>query len=243
MRYLILADIHSNLAALDAVLQDAGTFDKIWCLGDLVGYGPDPNECIERIREFPHICVAGNHDWGVLGKLDIMDFNESARRACLWTREQLTKSNWDYLDDLDTRLVEGDFTIVHGSPRNPIWEYLFSSHTADINFSLFETPFCLVGHTHIPTVFTKADMSRPCEINYWSDDSLSLSPTGARLIVNPGGVGQPRDGDPRASYAIWDEDAHVLEHHRVTYPIEVTQRKMEEAGLPARLIQRLSYGL
>ena len=126
MRYLVLSDIHSNLAALEAVLAEAGEVDQVWCLGDLVGYGPDPNECIERIRSLSHLCVVGNHDVGTLGKLDLNDFNAYARRACLWNRDHLSAENREYLDSLDELIVEGNFTLVHGSPRSPIWEYVMS---------------------------------------------------------------------------------------------------------------------
>ena len=243
MRYLILSDIHSNLAALDAVLLDAGSFDEIWCMGDLVGYGPEPNECIQRIREFPHTCVAGNHDWGALGKLDIDDFNDRARRACLWTRSELNQSSWEYLDALEERQVRGDFTIVHGSPRHAIWEYLFRPDVADESFVHFDTSFCLVGHTHVPVLFTKTHPSRPTIVGELPRAGIALDLAGGRLIINPGGVGQPRDGDHRAAFAILDSETMVLEHRRVAYPVEVTQHKMEKAGLPDSLIRRLSHGL
>jgi predicted phosphodiesterase len=249
MRYLIISDIHSNLAAFEAVLTDAGSFDKVWCLGDVVGYGPDPNECVERLRDLPHVCVVGNHDWAALGKMDTEDFNPEAKRACLWTREQLSASNLEYLEALPKSLVEEDFTLVHGSPRQPIWEYILDSSVAQANFEHFDTRFCLVGHTHVPVIYRSHvfghDPNRACDTLIPSlDDPLGLGED--RLIINPGSVGQPRDGDPRASYAILDSGPKrsdlTLEYRRVSYPIEITQARMVEKNLPVRLIMRLSYG-
>ncbi len=156
MRYAILGDIHSNLAALTAVLEDLnkrGGFDKIWCLGDIVGYGPEPHECIELLKQFNHLCVAGNHDWAAIGNIDTNDFNEDAALANNWTSNQLIPSDKDYIKSLELIVVEGDFTLVHGSPREPIWEYLISTKIAQDNLKFFETRICLVGHSHIPLVF------------------------------------------------------------------------------------------
>ena len=243
MRYLIISDIHSNLEAFEAVLADAGFFDRVWCLGDVVGYGPDPNECVERLRDLPHICVAGNHDWAVLGKLDLDDFNPEARRACLWTREQLLPANREYLEALPQSLVEEGFTLVHGSPRHPIWEYILYPSTARANFEHFDTRFCFVGHTHVAVIYrhNPENPAKACDVLIPSlDDPLVLGED--RLIINPGSVGQPRDGDPRASYIILDSDKLTLEYRRIPYPVEVTQARMMEKGLPPRLIVRLGYG-
>jgi len=240
MRYLIISDIHANLAAFEAVLADAGSFDKVWCLGDVVGYGPDPNECVERLRALPHVCVVGNHDWAALGKLDIEDFNPDAQRACRWTRKQLSPSNLEYLETLPKSLVEGVFTLVHGSPHHPIWEYILNSSIAQANFEHFDTRFCLVGHTHVPIIY-RDNPNQGCETVIPSyDDPLALGED--RLIINPGSVGQPRDGDPRASYAVLDPDELTLEYRRISYPVETTQARMVEKGLPVRLIMRLAYG-
>ncbi len=197
MRYLIISDVHSNLAAFEAVLADAGSFDKVWCLGDMVGYGPDPNECLERLRDLPHICVAGNHDWATLGKLDTEDFNLNAKRVCLWTRKQLSPSNLEYLEALPKSLVEEDFTLVHGSPRQPIWEYILDSSIAQANFEHFDTRFCLVGHTHVPIIYRShvfghrpENPEQACDTVIPSiNDPLVLDEE--RLIINPGSVGQP----------------------------------------------------
>jgi predicted phosphodiesterase len=243
MRCLVLSDIHSNLEAFEAVLDDAGPVDRVWCLGDVVGYGPDPNDCVERLRSLPHLCVAGNHDWATLGKLDLQDFNPDARDANLWNRQQLTPDNLAYLEALPEVLVEGEYTLTHGSPRHPIWEYIIYASTALANFSHFETQVCLVGHTHTPVIFrlTHEGEEEICEV---------IAPTlnrpmdlgTERQIINPGSVGQPRDGNANASYAILDTDERTIEHHRVGYPIEKTQAKMMEHDLPLRLVLRLGYG-
>lgn len=241
VRYLVLSDIHANLAAFEAVLADAGQFDSIWCLGDVIGYGPQPNECIERLKGFPHVCVAGNHDWAAINKLDISAFNPDARQACLWTREQLTPDNWEYIESLPERLVEDRFTIVHGSPRHPIWEYITHPYVAAANLASLDTFYCFFGHTHIPVVFACTRSPRRCEALMMPlSDPVPLGEP--RWLINPGGVGQPRDGDPRASYAILDTDANTVEHRRVEYPIEETQRLMVERNLPARLATRLMFG-
>jgi diadenosine tetraphosphatase ApaH/serine/threonine PP2A family protein phosphatase len=243
MRYLIISDIHSNLAAFEAVLADAGSFDKVWCLGDVVGYGPDPNECVERLRDYPHVCVVGNHDWAALGNMDTEDFNPDAKRACLWTRQQLSPSNLEYLETLPKSLVEDGFTLVHGSPRHPIWEYVLYPSIAEANFEHFDTNFCFVGHTHVPIIYrhNPENPNQACDVMIPSlDDPLVLAED--RLIINPGSVGQPRDGDPRASYAILDAGELTLEYRRIPYPIESTQARMVESGLPVRLIMRLAYG-
>ena len=243
MRTLVLSDIHSNLEAFLYVLDDAGPVDEIWCLGDVVGYGPDPNACVELLRSQAHICIAGNHDWATLGKLDLRDFNPDAREANLWNRKQLTADNLAYLDGLPETLVRGDFTLTHGSPRHPIWEYIIYPATAQVNFQHFDTPYCLAGHTHTPIVFRRRGESDATEAEALApalNEELALR--GERLIINPGSVGQPRDGDPRASYALLDDEAMTLEHRRVAYPLEKTQAKMMEYGLPLRLVLRLGYG-
>ncbi len=241
MRYAILADIHSNLAAFQAVLADVeekGGVDEIWCLGDLVGYGPDPGECIELFRKRGHLCVAGNHDWAAIGKIDTSDFNPDAAAACQWTAEHLSAEDVGYLESLPLTLCHDDFTIVHGSPREPIWEYLTSTHSAKVNFGRFETGFCLVGHSHIPLVFEYGE-SGNCLLQPF-EAPIRLG--GDRLIINPGGVGQPRDGDPRAAYAICDTEGKTIYPFRIPYDIAATQEKMIRQGLNPRLVARLSYG-
>jgi predicted phosphodiesterase len=244
VRYLVISDIHANLTAFEAVLSAAeGQYEQVWCLGDLVGYGPDPNACIERLRQLPHVCVAGNHDWAVLGKLDVDDFNSDARRASLWTRRQLSPENMDYLVNLPTILVEGDFTLVHGSPRHHVWEYILYPSIAVPNFDHFATQYCMVGHTHTPVIFRHSldGNERVCEA--FLPTLEGVLPLGEdRLIINPGSVGQPRDGDARASFSIVDSEARTIDFRRVFYQVNETQERMRRVELPPRLITRLAYG-
>ncbi len=243
MRHAIVADIHSNLTAFQAVLADLennGGAEDIWCLGDVVGYGPEPKECIELLRQYRHLCIAGNHDWAAVGKIDIAYFNPEASQAVRWTAEQLSPEDVDYLQNLPLTIKQGDFTLAHGSPREPIWEYVLSVQTANINFNYFDTKFCFVGHSHVPLIFD-LDQNGDSLIHQLPGE-LSLKQEEKRLIINCGGVGQPRDGDPRASYAIFDDEQGIIYHYRTDYDISTTQQKMQRAGLPSRLIDRLSYG-
>lgn len=238
MRYAILADIHGNLEAFQAVLQHAegqGALAEIWCLGDIVGYGPDPGPCLETLRRYPHAAVAGNHDWAAADKVSHQDFNPEAAAAVRWAGRQLGGEDIRYLEDLPLQVVRGDFTLVHGSPRHPIWEYLLSAVEAAESFPRFTTPYCLVGHSHMPLLFREGQSPELLP------SSLALGKE--RVIINPGGVGQPRDGDPRASYAIYDSESRTLRHYRVPYDLERTQHKMLELGLPLKLAVRLALGL
>ena len=249
MRVLVVSDIHGNLAALQSVLEDAGQFDyeAVWCLGDIVGYGPEPNECVTQIRLLKAVCVVGNHDWAAVDRMDIEDFNSEARRAVLWTRSQLSHENLAWLSDLpSTPLVKGNFTLTHGSPRDPVWEYILYPATARANFEHFKTPYCLVGHTHVPALhlWQEGD-STVRAISPVPGQALEIGPAGEhrpRIILNPGSVGQPRDNDPRAAYAILDTGEAVWLPRRTVYPVEITQAHMRAAGLPERLINRLSFG-
>ncbi len=244
MRYAIIGDIHGNLAAFKAVLADVehrGGVDELWCLGDVVGYGPEPEECLNLLQQYQHCCVAGNHDWAAIGKIDTSDFNAEAALACRWTAAQLSQRSIEYLGNLPLRLCRGEFTLVHGSPREPVWEYLLSAQDAAENLEWFETPHCLIAHSHIPLLFRCSAANRICHLCKLFE-SLSLEQEGIRLIVNPGGVGQPRDGDSRASYALIDTERKIFCHYRVDYDVNATQNKMIQAGLPHRLATRLSYG-
>ena len=181
--------------------------------------------------------MAGNHDWAAIGKVDVSDFNPEAAAACLWTGRQLSPDDMEYLQNLPLSEVHGDFTIVHGSPREPIWEYVLSTSIACDNLQHFDTRYCLIGHSHVPIVFRhQGDTCIPSEL------PAELKLGEERLIVNTGGVGQPRDGDPRAAYAIYDEDASTIYHYRIPYDIEATQARMIQQGLPSFLIARLSHG-
>lgn len=244
MRYLILSDIHANLAALEAVLAevDLDSMEGIWCLGDVVGYGPSPNECIATLRGFPdHLCVAGNHDWAAISRISIAEFNPSAQVACRWTGEELNPENTAYLAGLPTRIVEGNCLLVHGSPREPIWEYIIYPSTAQLNFQFFGTQLCFVGHTHAPAIFREETPTQQFQISI-PVPGQPIRTDDERLIINPGSVGQPRDGDPRASYMIFDPEARCVEYQRVAYDVSATQELMIERGLPESLISRLNFG-
>ena len=243
MRYAIIADIHANLAAFTVVLEDIerrGGVEEVWCLGDVVGYGPDPHQCIALLRQYNHICVAGNHDGGAIGKVNIADFNPDAAAACRWTAQQLSPEDIQYLESLPLTIEKDNFTLVHGSPRDPIWEYLISTSIARENFTFFQSQYCLVGHSHVPLVFRDEDGA--CSFSKLATN-IGLALGKSRLIINPGGVGQPRDGDSRASYAIYDSETKLVRLYRIPYDIEATQDKMMESGLPVRLVVRLNHGM
>lgn len=243
MQALILSDIHANLEALEAVFADAqlrGGFDVIWCLGDTVGYGPDPGACIDRIREFELVAVAGNHDCAAVGLIDAADFNDAAKAAAKWTARQLNAGHRDFLTSLPTVSVQEPFTLVHGSLRDPIVEYLLDRNSALATLALMETRYCFVGHSHIPFVCREVQ-GEPDFTEFPEDGPVALGDE--RLIINPGGVGQPRDRDPRPSYAIYNTAETVIERHRVNYEIAKTQEKMRAAALPAHLIDRLDLGI
>lgn len=249
MRILVFSDIHANLTALEAVIADAGDFQATWCLGDLVGYGPDPNECIQRVSLLPKLtCLIGNHDAAALGRISPDTFNSEARQALLWTQKNLTEASLSFLKRLpETMIIEkidsdgaAPFTLVHGSPRQPIWEYLLDSYTATRNFDYFDTPYCVVGHTHIPVIYHHTENERLARLLIpKSHTPLRLTP---RLILNPGSVGQPRDRDPRAAYAIYDTAFQTWEYRRVDYDISEVQQRMEAVTLPARHIRRIAAG-
>jgi len=243
MRILVISDIHANYSAFEAVLAHCqGEWDFVWCLGDVVGYGPDPNECVERLTELPQLCLAGNHDWAALNRLDIRTFKPDARRAVEWTQATLTAENTRWLEALPVTFVIGEYTLVHASPREPIWEYILEPSIAALNFPHFETPYCFVGHTHQPVIYTVSDES---------GDAASALPhydkphtlNGQRQIINPGSIGQPRDQNPDAAYGILDMTSGVFEHRRIPYNIKAVQRRMLDFNMPDRLITRLEHGL
>jgi diadenosine tetraphosphatase ApaH/serine/threonine PP2A family protein phosphatase len=373
MRYAIFTDIHANLEALETVLakidelSQEKPIEKIWFLGDLVGYGPNPNECIEKLRERTDVIIAGNHDWAAVGKLDLDDFSAAARISAEWTAKELTPEHREFLRNLPERLEIGDCTLVHGSPYGPLWEYLTSEVLAERSFQHFNSRFCLVGHTHVPVIFQQpytlaneptekldpldeetgemsavvltsqeaeeaeeampsaeprattpttlvketeqaeedessaylngnahlengqdgedleanthtaisyeiVDKSTENDILHAEDrlndeieellELLGLSqsmvqvtnemitppehtwepPQRYRAIINPGGVGQPRDGDPRSAFMIYDSEQQTFDFYRIPYDFEKTQEKIIEAGLPQYLAVRLAYG-
>ncbi len=242
MRILVISDIHANYTALQAVLRQAGPADETWCLGDLVGYGPDPNAVVEQVRELPNLtCVLGNHDVAVLGRMAFEAFNNDARRSLTWTEKVLTADNMDFLRGLphNTR-VQGEVTLAHGSPRDPVWEYVLNTLSARLNFDHFSTPYCFVGHSHIQSMFRlKENGDRVTMEMTRVGETVPLTP---RAIVNPGSVGQPRDRDPRAAYALYDDEKNSWEARRVEYDIPEVQQRIRESGLPDRHAVRLAEG-
>ena len=241
MRILIISDIHANFTALEAVVADAGEFDATWCLGDLVGYGPDPNECIERIAQLPNLqCIMGNHDAAAVGIIEVEAFNPDARKTVLWTQGKLTPANQEYLENLPERINLDYFTLVHGSPYKPIWEYLLDTRSATVSFECFDTPYCFVGHTHLPILYYLPDDRQTAQLIV--PEHVSLMTLAPRGILNPGSVGQPRDHDPRAAYVILNMTDFTWEWHRVEYDIPSVQERMGKENLPERHIIRLTAG-
>jgi len=240
MRVAVLSDIHANLPALEAVLEVVRPCDGIWVLGDTVGYGPDPDAVVDRLRAEAALGVMGNHDAAALGLIDTDAFNSMARAAVEWTAGAMRPRTAEWLAALPERRVEGGVTLVHGSPRDPLWEYLSSVPAARSSFGAFETRHCLVGHTHHPLVFRESDGR--IEVLAPSDRSRLLLDE-RRCIVNPGSVGQPRDGDPRASAMLLDTESNELEWRRIPYPIARTQKAIRALSLPGGLADRLELGV
>ena len=240
MRLAILSDIHANLVALDAVLAAVGSVDGIRVLGDVVGYGPEPDGVVERLEAIGATGVLGNHDQVAVGKLGPELFNRDARTAIEWTRDRIADSTRSWLGALPERLVEDSFTLVHGSPRDPTWEYLLDERGAAENLAAFTTPYCLFGHTHLPAAFRAMDSGM---VGGEPADGDQVTLDDRRALLNPGSVGQPRDGIPAAGWALLDTAAATVTWHRTEYDIAATQRSMMLAGLPPRLIVRLSIGV
>jgi predicted phosphodiesterase len=242
MRVAVLSDIHSNLQALDAVLGSIESVDAVWHLGDVVGYGPEPDGVVERLRDVAAVGVKGNHDDAACGSAAIESFNVDARAAAEWTRARISGETRAFLLALpELRVpVDSGFTLVHGSPRHPIWEYLDSPWAAQESLAILDTPNCLVGHTHFPIVFRQRRRGGMEATVVPPNSHLRLDDR--RVVLNPGSVGQPRDGRPDASYMILDTSAGLATWRRVAYDIGATQAAMITAGLPPRLVRRLSFG-
>ncbi|GAB4538235.1 MAG: metallophosphoesterase family protein [Thermodesulfovibrionia bacterium] len=240
MPFAIISDVHGNLEALDAVLKDIRTYHKgdILFLGDSVGYGPEPGECIKTLRDETRVMLAGNHDWAVIGRTDIGYFNPYARSAIEWTMKVLSDEDRSFLEGLPVfkRIRDEDIFLVHSTPKEPEeWHYLITTWDAHINFYYFDERICLLGHSHQPVIIERTAEG---ELHIYRQH-VELR-NGCRYIVNVGSVGQPRDGNPQASYALLGRD--YIEIKRVSYDILSTQRKMREAGLPEELIERLARG-
>ena len=242
MRILVISDVHANYPALEAVLKDAGQTDETWCLGDLVGYGPDPNAVVEQVRELPQLtCLMGNHDAAVIGKIPFETFNSDARRSLVRHEQVLTADNMDFLRALPQNVkVRGETTLAHGSPRDPLWEYVLNTLSARLNFDYFDTPWCFVGHSHIQCMFALNEKNDRVTLEATKpDQTIALRP---KLILNPGSVGQPRDRDVRAAYAIYDTKTKTWQPRRVDYNIAEVQQRIRETGLPERHALRIAEG-
>jgi diadenosine tetraphosphatase ApaH/serine/threonine PP2A family protein phosphatase len=240
VRYAILSDIHGNVEALRAVLQDcASQADAVLCLGDTVGYGADPLACVELVAERAQASVGGNHEYAVAGRLGMEWFNRYARAAAEWTQQRLDEDHRAYLGALPLMTEVGDATLVHASPAQPDeWDYLVTAEDGYAAFAAFATRWCFVGHSHVPGAWSLGS-SGPAH----HPGCVSLqAERGRRYLVNVGSVGQPRDRDPRAAYAVWDVEAGRLQIHRVAYDVDAARRKIVEAGLPRFLADRLQTG-
>ena len=234
----LLSDIHANLVALEAVLVALGPVDRIWVMGDTVGYGPDPSDVLALLRERRALVVAGNHDLAAATGEGLDLFNPYAAAAARIHRSWLSAEERDLLASLPLTLETDGFTLCHGSLRDPIWEYVLSGGQAAATLRLAKTPHCCNGHTHVPALFRLAE-GTAAPIGPSEDAPLPLA---GRLLVNPGSVGQPRDGDPRAAYAVADTDARTLTFRRASYDVATTQQRIRSRGLPGMLADRLAVG-
>ena len=239
LKIAVISDIHGNEEALDAVLAllDQQQVDRILCLGDVVGYGPDPVSCLSKVRDRCDVIVAGNHEHAVLDLLDLDYFNPIARQATLWTRTQLDAEHLDFIRSWPLVHHETDFSMVHGSLDNPdLFDYIQTTWDAHLSFQLLQSPVCFIGHSHVPVTFLLSDV-----IRYNTDDVIDLH-GGLQGIVNVGSVGQPRDGNPQASVVVYEPDQARIERFRVDYDIEKVQQKIRDCGLPEFLADRLAEG-
>jgi len=240
MRVAVISDVHANYHALAAVLRavDGEEVDEVWCLGDTVGYGPKPNECCDAVSERADLCLVGNHDLVALGELTLSDFNDEAAAAALWTNDALTASSESFLRSLQPQAEREDVQLFHASARDPVWEYILTEEAARATLDLTSAPLVLVGHSHVALAVTLDDRNV----------AGGLAPDGARIdlggrwLLNPGSVGQPRDGDPRAAWLLLDFEERLASFRRVLYSIQETQAEIREAGLPPLLAARLERG-
>lgn len=240
MVHAIVSDIHGNLEALEAVLADLESVRpaSVVCLGDFVGYGASPNECIDRLRPRIEGAVLGNHDAAAIGRLRLAYFNADAAQAAVWTGDALTPRNRAYLEALPDKLWWRGTLLVHATPEEPTaWHYITGAAEAAQEFATFPEPVCFIGHSHYPGVFTHDGR----EVRYTRAAETRLD-DGRRYLVNVGSVGQPRDGDPRAAYVLYDDEARVLRHVRVEYDVGGAMRRIVAAGLPRFLAERLRWG-
>ncbi|HKG44421.1 MAG TPA: metallophosphoesterase family protein [Gaiellaceae bacterium] len=242
MRVAVISDVHANWHALAAVLEaiEHEEADELWCLGDLVGYGPRPNPCCAAIEHRAAICLAGNHDLGVLGEIDLAEFTGDAVEAARWTRGVLAEASRAFLQARSPSGTRNGVELFHASPRDPVWEYVLTAEAAGAAFARSEARVVLVGHSHVPLTITLEDDALDGGV---SPDGTETSLARGRRVLNPGSVGQPRDGDPRAAWLLLDLGAAFATHRRVAYDVTRTQEEIRERGLPDALAQRLAHGI
>ncbi len=241
MRYIIFSDLHSNLEALNQFTKEIETIahDKLVCLGDIVGYGADPNPCVEWVRENVDLTIAGNHDWAAVNKTNTAAFNSYAYKSCLWTREKLTEKNKNFLGSLPLGHEEGGVYWVHASPYEPeAWHYVTSKAGAKRHFKNFEAPLCFVGHSHKPIIL---EQTMDGEVNDYVSDTWDIE-SDNRYIFNDGSLGQPRDGNPDPAFMVYDSDRKMVEVCRFEYDLNLAQGKIRDNGLPSYLADRLAEG-
>jgi diadenosine tetraphosphatase ApaH/serine/threonine PP2A family protein phosphatase len=233
MRIAVISDIHANLAAFHSALAKIDTLavEKIFCLGDIVGYGPRPNECVDLVRERCAVVIKGNHDSGVIGETPLSYFNEYGRAAIVWTTETISRENRDFIEALDFTWTDDTVTLVHASPNDPpAWNYVFTWEDARECFHHFATELCFIGHTHVPFVVGE-------------DASVNIFRPDFRCLINVGSIGQPRDGNPNAAFGLLDTERQTYESIRVEYDIQLTAAEIRKQGLPGLLAQRLFRGI
>ncbi len=246
MKVAAISDIHANLPALEAVLAaiDAAGAEEIWCLGDVVGYGAEPDQCADLVRERCALSLVGNHDLAVLGELDISSFSEAAAAAVAWTRKNVSAPTLDLLRGLEPVGGREGIALFHASPRDPVWEYVLSAEQADACLDVQPERVALIGHSHVSLFFVRPAKLRPGDEvrGAQAGDDTLLDLGEDCWLVNPGSVGQPRDGDPRAAWLELDTEARTARFHRVRYDVERAAAAISAAGLPQRLADRLQVG-
>ena len=242
MRIAIVSDIHGNRPAFEAVLAeiDVADVDQVWCLGDLVGYGAEPDACVELARERTDLCLAGNHDLGVIGEIPLEEFSRGAELAARWTRETMADENLEYLAKLEPKRVEREIGLYHASPRDPVWEYVLSALLADLCLDVQGQRVCFIGHSHVALSFSRQTGQGATGEPRRAGETLAME-TG-EWLVNPGSVGQPRDGDPRAAWMVLDTNAWRATYLRTEYDIAAAAAAIRAAHLPESLAKRLEYG-
>ena len=242
MKVVLLSDVHGNLTALEAVLRETSADAPLWVMGDTVGYGPDPSDVLALLRERGAVLVAGNHDLAVAGKIGVQEFNREAADAALLHRAWLSAEERDFLGSLPLVASREEFSLVHGSLREPVWEYVVDADAARACLARSATTHCCNGHTHLPAAFSWRDGSTRVDAREpRAGERIDLSH--GRVLLNPGSVGQPRDGDPRAAWVLLDLDARTATYRRTRYDVTETQRRMRRRGLPTFLAERLAHGL